>query len=57
MRFLLQNLEIYTYNSTIHGFSTRNKLQFHKPSTTLKIYHKGAFYDSTKIFNKLLSRF
>jgi len=54
MRFLLKNLEIYTYNSTIHGFSTGNKLQLHKLSTTLKIYQKGAFYDSTKIFNKLL---
>jgi hypothetical protein len=54
MRFLLQNLEIYTYNSTIHGFSTINKLQLHKLSNTLKIYQKGAFYDGTKIFNKLL---
>jgi len=54
VRFLLQNLEIYTYNCTIHGFSTRNKLQLHKPSTTLKIYQKGTLYDSIKIFNKLL---
>jgi len=53
MRFLLQNLEIYTYNSTIHGLNTRNKLLMHKPSTTLKIYQKGALYDSIKIFNKL----
>ena len=37
MRFLLQNLEIYTLNSTIHGFNTRNKLQLHKLSTTLTI--------------------
>jgi hypothetical protein len=53
MRLLLQNLEIYTFNSTIHGFYTINKLQLHKPSTTLTIYQKGAYYESIKIFNKL----
>jgi len=53
MRFLSQNLEINTFNSIIHGFNTRNKLQLHKLSTTLTIYQKGACYDSTKIFNKL----
>jgi len=53
MRFLSQNLEIYTFNSIIHGFNTRNKLQLHKLSTTLRINQKGAYYDSKKIFNKL----
>ena len=52
-RFLSQNLEIYTFNSTIHDFNTRNKLQLHKLSTTLTLYQKGAYYDSIKIFNKL----
>jgi len=37
MRFLSRNLEIYTLNSTIHGFNTRNKLQLHKLLTTLAI--------------------
>jgi len=53
MRFLSQNLEIYTFNSIIHGFNTRNHLQLHKLSTTLTINQKGAHYDSKKIFNKL----
>jgi len=52
-KFLSQNLEIYTFNSTIHGFNTTNKLQLHKPSTTLTIYQKGVYYDSINIFNKL----
>jgi hypothetical protein len=30
-----QNLEIYTFNSTVHAFKTSNKLQLHKPQTTL----------------------
>jgi hypothetical protein len=51
--FLSQNLEICTFNSTIHGFNTRNKLQLHKPSSTLTIYQKGAYYDSIKIFDIL----
>ena len=50
MRFLSQNLEIYTFNFTIHDFNTGNKLQLHELSTTLKIYQKGAH--SIKIFNK-----
>ena len=53
MRFLSQNLERYTFNSTIHGFNTRNKLQLHKLSTTLTIYQKGAYHDSIQIFKKL----
>jgi hypothetical protein len=53
MRFLSQNLELYTFNSTIYGFHAGNKLQFHEPSTTLTIYMKGAYNGSIKIFNKL----
>jgi hypothetical protein len=52
-KFLSQNLEIYTFNSTINGFNTRTKLQLKKPSTTLPIYQKGVYYDSINIFNKL----
>jgi len=39
-KFLSQDLEIYTFNSTIHGFNTRNKLQLHKLSTTLTVHQK-----------------
>jgi hypothetical protein len=51
MRFSSQNLELYTFNSTIHGFHARNKLQLHEPSTTLTIYMKGTYNGSIKIFN------
>jgi hypothetical protein len=46
-------MEIYTFNSTIHGVSTRSKLQLHKPSSTLTVYQEGAYCDSIKIFNIL----
>jgi hypothetical protein len=53
MSFLSQNLEIYTFNSIIHGFNARNKLQLHKLSTTLTVCQTAAYYDSIKILNKL----
>jgi hypothetical protein len=53
MRFLSQNLEVYTFNAKVRGFNTRNKLLLHKPSTSLTIYQKGAYSDSIKTFNKL----
>jgi hypothetical protein len=40
--FMSQDLEHYTFNSTIHGFNIRNKLQLHKLLTALTIYQKGA---------------
>jgi len=40
--FMLQDLEHYTFNSIIHGFNIRNKLQLHNLLTTLTIYQKGA---------------
>jgi hypothetical protein len=46
-RFLTENLEIHTLMDNII-----NKLQLHKLSTTLTIYHVE-HYDSIKIFNKL----
>jgi hypothetical protein len=55
MGFLSHNSEIYTFNSIVHCFNTRNKLQLHKLSTTISICQKGAYYDSIKIFNKLPS--
>jgi hypothetical protein len=46
MRFLSQNLEIYTFNSTICGFNTTKKIIV----TYTRIYQKRAYYDSIKIF-------
>jgi len=36
--FMSQDLEHYTFNSTIHGFNIRNKLQLHKLLTAFTIY-------------------
>jgi hypothetical protein len=53
MRFLSHNLELYTFNSAIHNYNTRNRIQLHKPSAALTVYQKGLYVESLKIFNKL----
>ena len=53
MRFLTQNLEFYTSNSTIHNYNIRSRIQLHKPSATLALYQKGPYYVSIRIFNAL----
>jgi hypothetical protein len=53
MRFLTQNLELYTTNSTIHNHNTRSRIQLHKPSTTLALYQKGPYYESIRVYNAL----
>jgi hypothetical protein len=52
MRFLSQNLNIYTLHSIIHGFKTRNQLQLHKLSTNLAINQTGANSDRIKVSSK-----
>jgi len=41
MRFLSRNLELYTFNSTIYNYNTRNRILLHKPSSLLTIYQTG----------------
>jgi hypothetical protein len=53
MIFLLQNIDIYVFNSSVHELNTRNKLKLHKPTINLTTCQKGAYYASIKVFNKL----
>jgi len=53
MRFLIQNLELYTTNSSIHNHNTRSRIQLHKPSATLALYQKGPYYESIRVYNAL----
>jgi len=45
MQFLSHNLEMYTFNFTVHGINTRNKPQLHKSKVNLTLHQK--------IFNEL----
>jgi len=53
MRFLSQNLQLHTFNLNIHNYSTRCRIQLHKPSTALTLYQKVLYYESVSIYNKL----
>jgi len=53
MRFLTRSLEFYTFNSIIHKYNTRNRIQLQKPSSPLTIYQKGLYFESVGVFNKL----
>jgi hypothetical protein len=48
VRFLPQNLVLYTLISAIRGFNAINKLQLHKRSATISVH-----CDSIKIFKKM----
>ena len=53
MRFLSRNIELYTFNSTINNYSTRYRIQLHKPSNALTIYQKVPYYEVVSVYNKL----
>jgi hypothetical protein len=53
MRFLSSNLEMYTFNTSVHNINTRLKLKLHKPTALLTMYQRSAYYYSINIYNKL----
>jgi len=53
MRFLSSNLEIFTFDTSVHNINTRLKLKLHKPTARLTMYQKSAYYNSINIYNKL----
>jgi hypothetical protein len=53
MKFLSTNLEIFKFNSSVHGMNRRYKLKLHEPSTKLLVYQKRMYYRTIKIYDKL----
>ena len=53
MSFLINNLEHFTFNLSIHNVNTRGRLQLHKPLANLTSYQRGVYYASIKTFNAL----
>jgi len=53
MWFLSSNLEIYTFNTSVHNTNTRRKLKLHKPATRLTMYQRSVYYNSINIYHKL----
>jgi len=44
MRFLLSNLEFFTFNTSVHNINTRLKLKLRKPTARLTMYQRSAYY-------------
>jgi len=53
MWFLSSNLEIYTFNTSVHNINTRRKLKPHKRATRLTMYQRSVYYNSINIYHKL----
>jgi len=53
MRFLSSNLEIFTFNTSVHKINTRLKLKLYKPTARPTMYQRSAYYNSINIYNKL----
>jgi hypothetical protein len=53
MRFLSSNLDIFTFNSSVHNINTRLRLKLHKPLVRLKMYQWSSYYNCINIYNKL----
>jgi len=53
MRFLSSNLELFTFNTSVHNINTKLKLKLHKPTVRLTMYQRSAYYNRINIYNKL----
>ena len=51
MRFLSSNLEIFTFNTSVHTINTRLKLKLHKPTARLTMYQRSAYSNRINIYN------
>jgi hypothetical protein len=51
--FVVKNKDIFKVNTEVHEMNTRQKLDFHVPSTRLTRIQKGLYYSGTTLFNAL----
>jgi mevalonate kinase len=53
MKFLVKNLERFTFNNGIHTNFTGNRTSLHVPRTNLSLSQQDVHYICIKVFNKL----
>jgi len=53
MKFLASNLELFTFNTSVHGINTRTSSKLDKPSVRLKLNQQGPYNSCVNIYNKL----
>jgi hypothetical protein len=53
MGFLSSNLDLFTFNSSVHNINTKLRVKLHKPSVNLKMSQQSPYNNCINIFNKL----
>jgi hypothetical protein len=51
--FVVNNMDQFTSNFTIHNKKTRQNMDLHLPSSKLTIYQKGTYYMAITTYNSL----
>jgi hypothetical protein len=53
MMFVVNNLDKFQLNNSIHGVNTRNKEHLQRLVTHLSVYQGGVYYMGVRLFNRL----
>jgi hypothetical protein len=53
MMFVVNNLDKFQLNSSVHGVNTRNRERLHRPLSHLSAYQSGVYYSCIRLFNRL----
>jgi len=54
--FVVKNISMFTFNSTVHSINTRRCFDLHLPAVHLTKVQKGIYYSGAKVFNSLPPR-
>ena len=57
MKFLASNLELFTFNISVHGINTRTSSKLDNPSVRLKLNQQGPYNSCVNIYNKFPNDF
>jgi hypothetical protein len=51
--FIAENRNLFTFNTHIHSFNTRNIFDLHLQSTHLTVVQRGVLHSGCRVFNQL----
>jgi hypothetical protein len=51
--FVFDNKNKFKLNSDVYNMNTRQKYNYHLPSSNLSLYQKGIYFTGMKVFNSL----
>jgi hypothetical protein len=53
LMFVVNNLDKFQLNNSVHGINTRNNEHLHRPVTHLSSCQRGVYYTGVRLFNRL----